>query len=202
MTGIEAREVRAFFLLAGLHGQLGGGEGGDVVLAGVGGGDVMAAAVGEVEAEGLAGTAEDGGFVGGDDVGGFGLGEVGDEDVVPDSGAVGTGDDVLGVEDIVLEVFVEYAGLDFDGGLAGLGGVFVVEEGLGGAGSDEEGVGEAEDPAKAMAKMLTMRTKERTPRPEARMAVTSLSAARRLRPSRMPTSTAIGMVKEKKPGRR
>ncbi len=66
--------------------------------------------------------------------------------MVPDGGAVGAGDDVLGVEDVVLEVFVEDAGLDFDGGLAGLGGVFVVEESLGGAGSDEEGVGEAEDP--------------------------------------------------------
>ncbi len=55
MGVLRRREVRVFFLLAGLHGQLGGGEGGDVVLAGVGGGDVVAAAVGEVEAEGLAG---------------------------------------------------------------------------------------------------------------------------------------------------
>ena len=91
-------------------------------------------------------AAEDGGFVGGDDVGRGGLGEVGDEDVTPDGGAVGAGDDVLGVEDVVLEVFVEDAGLNLDGGLAGLGGVFVVEEGLGGAGGDVEGVGQAGDP--------------------------------------------------------
>ena len=138
--------MRAFFLLAGLHGQLGGGEGGDVVLAGVVGGDVVLAAVGQVEAEGLGGAGEHGGFVGSDDVGGCGLGEVGDEDVAPDGGAIGAGDDVLCVEDVVFEVFVEDAGLDGDGGLAGLGGVFVVDKGLGGAGSDEEGVGEAEDP--------------------------------------------------------
>jgi hypothetical protein len=46
VTSVEAGEVRASFLLAGLHGELGGGEGGDVVLAGVGGGDVVLAAVG------------------------------------------------------------------------------------------------------------------------------------------------------------
>jgi len=32
------------------------------------------------------------------------------------------------------------------------------------------------------------------PRPEARMAMISLSAARRLKPSRTPTRTAMGMV--------
>ena len=52
----------------------------------------------------------------------------------------------LRVEDVVLEVFVEDAGLDLDGDLAGLAGVFVLEEGLGGAGSDVEGVGEADGP--------------------------------------------------------
>ena len=144
--GVEAGEVRAFLLLTGLHGELGGEEGGDVVLAGIVEGDVVAAAVGELEAEGLVGTGEDGGFVGGDDVGGGGLGEVGDEDVTPDGGAVGAGDDVLCVEDVVLEVFVEDARLNFDGGLAGLGGVFVVEKGLGGAGSEIERVGQAGDP--------------------------------------------------------
>ena len=41
----------------------------------------------------------------------------------------------------------------------------------------------------------TTRTKNQTPIPTARMAVISLSAASRLRPSRMPTSTAMGMVR-------
>ena len=40
--------------------------------------------------------------------------------------------------------------------------------------------------------MLEVRTKLHTPMPEARIAVTSLSAARRLRPSSTPTSTAMG----------
>ena len=39
-----------------------------------------------------------------------------------------------------------------------------------------------------------VRTKMPVPMPLARIAVTSLSAARRLRPIRMPTSTAMGMV--------
>ena len=39
------------------------------------------------------------------------------------------------------------------------------------------------------------------PRPEARMAMISLSEARRLRPSRMPTRTAMGMVTLKVLGR-
>jgi hypothetical protein len=76
-----AAEVGVFFLLAGLHGHLGGEEGGDVVLARGGGGDVVAAAVGELHAEGLRAAGEDGGLVGGDDVGRGGMGEVGDEDV-------------------------------------------------------------------------------------------------------------------------
>ena len=42
--------------------------------------------------------------------------------------------------------------------------------------------------------METMRTKSMAPRPAARMAVISLSAARRDRPRRMPTRTAMGMV--------
>ncbi len=50
--------------------------------------------------------------------------------------------------------------------------------------------------------MPTMRTKPHTPMPEARMAVTSLSAARRLRPRRIPTSTAMGIVTVKMSGSR
>ena len=45
-----------------------------------------------------------------------------------------------------------------------------------------------------MPKIAMIRTKRRTPIPAARMAVISLSAARRLRPMRMPTSTPMGMV--------
>ncbi len=42
--------------------------------------------------------------------------------------------------------------------------------------------------------METMRRKLHTPMPLARMAVISLSAASRLRPIRMPTSTPAGML--------
>jgi hypothetical protein len=42
--------------------------------------------------------------------------------------------------------------------------------------------------------METMRTKVKAPMPQARMAVTSLSAARRERPRRIPARTAVGRV--------
>ncbi len=45
-----------------------------------------------------------------------------------------------------------------------------------------------------MATMEATRTKYPMPRPDARMAMISLSAAKRLSPSRTPTSTAMGMV--------
>jgi len=48
--------------------------------------------------------------------------------------------------------------------------------------------------------MEATRTKYPMPRPEARMAIISLSAARRLNPSSTPTSTAMGMVIMKKLG--
>ena len=44
------------------------------------------------------------------------------------------------------------------------------------------------------AKMAMVRTNFPAPMPLARMAVTSLSAARRLSPTRMPTNTPIGKV--------
>jgi hypothetical protein len=49
--------------------------------------------------------------------------------------------------------------------------------------------------------METMRTKLNAPMPQARMAVISLSEASRLSPSRMPASTAVGMVKVRVLGR-
>src|SRR5277367_2690313 len=49
-------------------------------------------------------------------------------------------------------------------------------------------------PHPTMETIATMPTKLHTPMPAARMAVISLSAASRLSPSRMPTSTAMGMV--------
>ena len=51
-----------------------------------------------------------------------------------------------------------------------------------------------------MAKIATERTNIPTPIPLARMAVTSLSAASRLSPTRMPTSTPIGSVMVKVAG--
>ena len=67
--------------------------------------------------------------------------------MLPDGGAVGAGEDVLGVEDVVLEVLVEDARLDFDGGLRGLALLLVVEQGARGVRRDVEGVGEAGEPA-------------------------------------------------------
>ena len=53
-----------------------------------------------VWASGSRGSADDDGLVGGGDVGGGGLGEVGEEDVMPEGGS-GGGADVLDVEDVV-----------------------------------------------------------------------------------------------------
>ena len=52
-----------------------------------------------------------------------------------------------------------------------------------------------------MAMMEATRTKYQMPKPEARMAMISESAARRLRPSNTPTRTAMGMVTRKVLGR-
>ena len=72
-------------------------------------------------------AAGDHGLVGGGDVGVRGLGQVGEKDMVPDGGA-GGGADVLNVEDVVLEVLVEDAGLDLERGLRGLELVFQLEQ--------------------------------------------------------------------------
>ena len=201
--GVGAGEV-GVLLGAGLDGDIGGGEGGDVVLVGVVSDDLVLAAVEEMQAErlgvgGVARSVDDDGLVGGGDVGGGGLGEVGEEDVVPESGSGGR-DGRPDVEDVVLEVFVEDAGLDLEGGLRGLEVVFEAEEAGGAAGSEVEGVEQAEARA-TMETMETMRTKSSAPMPLARMAVISESAARRLRPRRMPTRTAMGMVRVRALGR-
>jgi hypothetical protein len=52
-----------------------------------------------------------------------------------------------------------------------------------------------------MATTEATRTKYQMPSPDARIAMISLSAARRLSPSKIPTSTAIGMVTLKVLGR-
>ena len=181
----------------GLDGDVGGGEGGDVVLVGVGGGGVVLATVDEMEADGLGvggvgGPVDDDGLSGGGDVGVGGLGEVGEEDVMPEGGS-GGGSCVLDVEHAVLELFIEDPRLDFEGSLRGREGFADRDETGSGAGREVEGVEEAEGESDAET-METMRTKSMAPMPAARMAVISLSAARRERPRRMPTSTAMGMV--------
>ena len=70
-----------------------------------------------VWASGVLGDAvDDDGLVGGGDVRVGRLGEVGEEDVMPESRACGR-TDVLDVEDAVFELFVEDARLDLEGGL-------------------------------------------------------------------------------------
>ena len=83
------------------------------------------------------------GLVGGDDVGVCGLGEVGEEEVVPGGGS-GDRAHVLDVEDVVLEVFIEDAGLDFEGGLRGFELIFQLEQIAGGARREVKGVDQAE----------------------------------------------------------
>src|ERR1700754_1008837 len=62
---------------------------------------------------------KDKGFVGGDDVGRGWLRQVSEEDVPPE-GCARSGENVLDVQHVVLEVFVEDTRLDFKGGLRGL----------------------------------------------------------------------------------
>ena len=102
----------------------------------------MLAAVEEMEADGLGvggvgGSVDDDGLGGGGDVGVGGFGEVGEEDVLPEGGS-GGGGDVLDVEDAVLELFVEDAWLDLEGGLGGLEGFAESDETGGGAGREVE----------------------------------------------------------------
>ncbi len=144
-VGIEARDVSV--VLGGeLEGEVRLADEAEVVLVGIVGVGIVLAAGEQKQAEvlrvGRVGAGDDG-LVGGGDVGVGGLGEVGEEDVMPDRGAR-AGGDVLDVEDIVLEVLVEDAGLDFKGGLRGFELVFEAEQVGGAAGSEVEGVDEAE----------------------------------------------------------
>ena len=162
------------------------------------------AAVNQVEVDGL-GIAETGlagdddGRVRGGDVGVGGLGEVSEEDVVPKGGA-GCGADVLDVEHVVMEVFVEDAGLDLEGGLGGFEAVFETQQCAGSVGCEIKRVGEAEGEGQA-GDDGDDADEVKGAMPAARMAVISESAARRERPSRMPTSTAMGMVTVRALGR-
>ena len=128
---------------AQLERAVGGGEGGDVVLIGLVGDSFVLGAVAEAHEEDLGGIADDSGGGGGGDARGCGVGDVGHEDLVPVGGA-GAGADILDIEDEVLEVLVEDAGLDLVGGLRGVQCLLHVENGLIGAGGEIERVGEAE----------------------------------------------------------
>ncbi len=146
-VGIEPAEVGVFGGF-GFDGNIGSGEGGDVVLVGVVGGGVMLASVDEVEADGLGvggvrGSVDDDGLGGGGDMGVGGLCEVGEEDVVPESGS-GGGCCVLNVEDTILELFVEDARLDLEGGLRGRERFAERDDAGGSAWGEIEGVEEAE----------------------------------------------------------
>ena len=83
------------------------------------------------------------GLSGSDDVGIGGLGEVGEEDMMP-GGHAGAGADILHIEDVVLEVFVEDAGLDLEGCLRGFELVLQLEQIAGALGSEVESVDEAD----------------------------------------------------------
>jgi hypothetical protein len=130
-----------------LEGQIGLIEMLDPVPVGVGGGELVLAGVHHVQAGGLrVGRAHDGdqGLVGGGDVAGVGgLGQVGEEDVAPHRSA-GGGADILHIEDLVLEVFVEDAGLDFNGSLRGFESVLELKQVAGAVGGEVKGVDQAE----------------------------------------------------------
>ena len=82
----------------------------------------------------------------GGDLGSGGVGEIGEEDLAPVGGARG-GADILHVEDVVLEVFVEDARLDFVGSLRVEELGFEAEGCLGSFGREVESVGETDEPS-------------------------------------------------------
>ena len=92
--GVLTRPRWASSGVSDLDGDVGGGEGGDVVLVGIVGRGLVLAAVEQMKTDGLGvggvgGSVDDDGLGGGGDVGGGGLGEVGEEDVLPDGGSGG-----------------------------------------------------------------------------------------------------------------
>jgi hypothetical protein len=109
---------------------------------------LVLASVEEMEAYGLGIAVDYDGLVGGGDVGTGGLGEVCEKDVVPESGPCGRAD-LLNVEDIVAEVFVEDAGLDFEGCLAAHEGLPKREGSGGRAWSEIERIEESDENAKS-----------------------------------------------------
>jgi len=116
-----ARDVGVVLILE-LDGDVGGGKSGDVVLVGIGLGDLVLAAIDQVQAKTLR-VAADGrkrqSLLGGGDVGILLLGQVGEEDMIPDDGPFGWLH-VLYKKDVVLEVLVEDARLNGKGDLRGL----------------------------------------------------------------------------------
>ena len=97
-------------------GQVGLGEGGDVVLVGLIGDGFVLGSVAQPHDGVLISAIDDGGGLSGSDLGRSRVGEIGEEDLTPVRSAR-SGADILNVEDVILEVFVEDARLDLEGSL-------------------------------------------------------------------------------------
>ena len=123
------------------------------------------------------------------------------KDVTP-KGGTGAGADILHVEDEVLVTLVKDAGLGFERGLGGAETGFELKQRGGGTGGEIERVEKTEGEGEEGDKRDDADEGRRRPCREARMAVISESAARRERPSRMPTRTAMGMVTMRASGRK
>ncbi len=136
-----------FLPLPALHGQIGGGEGGDIVLARVAGGHIVAGPVGELQVQGLPAAAEHHRFLRGDDVRRRRLREIGQEDVLPQGRAVGSRHDLLDIQNVVLQVLVEDPGLYLQGRLRGLAGLLIAQQRGGGAWGHVERIGQTAQPA-------------------------------------------------------
>ncbi len=133
---IAPREVLGILLLSALDGQVGGVEGGNVVLAGVFGGEVVTGAIGQLQVKCLPATAEDDGLLRRDDVRRGLLRQIGQKDVFPERGPVRPRKDILHIENVVFQVFIEHTRLYLECGLRGLARLFIAQQRGGGAGGN------------------------------------------------------------------
>ena len=134
-----------FFGFGECDGQIGLGEGGDLVLLRVLGQGLLLRSLVEVHVDEVGIVGEDDAVAGHGDFGGGRVADIGEEDAAPARG-VGAGADILDVEHQVFEIFVKDAGLNFKRGLGAAQLVLQARECGRGGWSQPDVVAEGEQP--------------------------------------------------------
>ena len=122
-----------------------------------------------------------------------GIGNIGEKDAFPDSGTLSSVH-VLHVQHELWKAFVEDSRLHFEGNLRAFELILKMPERCQRPRRQIKAIDQSASAHAPTTKIASTRPKLHTPMPLARMAVISLSAASRLSPIRIPTSTLIGMV--------